>query len=451
MKLPKFTNPFRPKKEKPPATGTGVFRDISDSPFAAQFSSYEPMKFNLELYEILREAIPVLDVAVIKLVRLIGDFEFECENENALKVLNELKDNVRVNYFQKGINSFISQMTDSAICKGMAFGEMIPTDSLTDIYKLKVAKANYFRFTKKNDEMILVQQLPGIVQANVIENLENVYYLSFDNRDGEPEGYSLFYSLPFVGDIFVRIENSIRNTIWRVGDPSFLVTVEGGTDWRAADNAASKLQNDIANVWKSRKTGMVRDVYAGVPGDVKINVRTLGTDKDLIDLEIPIHTVLEQIISRTEFPAFMFGLYKWTSTERMSTHQNDMIVSNIQSYRKRIDPVLYDICNKKLIYSGINGIEFKIVWNPVNLMDESEQARTEYMLSQARAKEYERISKMYFDGLIDEEELRNELTRYDLVSEKFIKQPVSKILFNMNKNIKLARSQKIMEDIFQEM
>jgi hypothetical protein len=420
---------------------SGQTRDSFSTIF--NFSQYEPLKFNLELYDLLREAIPVLDVAVVKLTGLIGDFEIKSDNQKIVDTLTEFKDNVRVNDFQYGLNPYISQMADSAIVKGFAVGELVYNQGVNDIQKLKTTRANDFRFTKEGDRIVLGQIQADGQFKKFLED-EDIYYLAFDCREGHPQGYSLFYSLPFVGDIFIRIEQSIRNTIWRVGDPSFIITVAGGTQ-AGANQAAAALKTEVSEVFKSRKVGNVRDISVGVGENVKVDVRALGTEKDLINLEIPIHTALEQIVARTGFPPFMFGLYKWQTTERMATHQNDMIVSNIESYRKMMEPMLFDIMEKKLIVSKLAG-EFTIEWNPVNLMDEKEIAEAGKLQAEARQIEYDRIAKMFLDGFLDEQGVVSELLEHNLITQK---QASGNIVELINRNLKLARSREMLKSIFE--
>ena len=72
-------------------------------PFSA-ISSYKPLsRCELELYESLREAVPIIDAAISKLVRLIGTFKAECADTRAQKMLDDILKNVHVNGASKGI------------------------------------------------------------------------------------------------------------------------------------------------------------------------------------------------------------------------------------------------------------------------------------------------------------------------------------------------------------
>ncbi len=436
--LPKFITGAKQSNENVARRYLGRMRSEYDTPFSELFSTYHIGKINMDLYDGIREAIPLMDVATTKLVRLIGGFRPVCENEQTRKELEKFIAGVKVNHLQKGLNSFVSQLADSAIVKGMGYGELVFNESLTDVYKLQNVKANYVEIKSKQGEISLIQHLPGIVAQNVITELDNIFCLSFDNRDGNPQGYSLFYSLPFMSQVFTRIFKSIENAIWRVGDPTFMVIVEGGEGMDTDDSleVANNIQSQLTESFTARKTGKVQDVYGGTSFGGKVDVKVLGAEGQIMDLEIPTRTVLEQLVTKTEFPPFMFGLYKWTSTERMSTHQNDMIVANIQENRKKLDPIINEILEKFLIVKGLTAHDFGIEWNPVNLMDETEKAKAEYLRAQAAEKIYNRLINMMLDGVIDETQFKDELINRGLLGTKASNAPLTRVLKVIEKRVK---------------
>jgi len=157
--------------------GSGQVRDTF-STFSTLLNGYEPLKFNLDLYDLLREAIPILDEAVRKYKLLIGTFEIECENENVKKLLNEFKDTVRVNQFQYGLDQATGQMVDSTISKGFAVLELVYNQTVTDIEFLKIARSNDFRFVKKDNAIKLGQVNDTIGTITTFEYDEDIYYLA---------------------------------------------------------------------------------------------------------------------------------------------------------------------------------------------------------------------------------------------------------------------------------
>jgi len=387
-------------------SGRAQTRDAWENPFALALQGYQPLKFNLDLYDLMREAVPLLDVAVIKLVRLIGDFELTAAEPGVQRLLSDFKSGVRVNHFSSGLNTWVDQLCDSALAKGMGFGELVPAEMLDDVERLKIARANDFRFVERNGRLLLGQAREGEFNVLPFANQDFIYYLSFDQRDGHPQGYSLFYSLPFVVKLFLRIQQAIENQVWRVGDPTFLVTVQGGRggDFGRVKKAAEDLQNDITEVFRARRRGSVRDVAAAVPEGASIDVKILGGQDTILNLQVPVHTAQEEIITKTGLPPFMFGLYKWTTTERMSNNQNDMIVANINAYRTKIDPIIRRVVDTFLILRGEAGANWKLEWKEVNLLDKTEQARARLLNATVLDKELNAYQRMFEMGMIDDEE-----------------------------------------------
>jgi hypothetical protein len=141
----------------------------------------------------------------------------------------------------------------------------------------------------------------------------------------------------------------------------------------------------IAREWSdgmnSAKYGQVKDFIA--VGDVDIKV--IGAENQLIDTEIPVRQLLEQIVAKLSIPPFLLGL-NWSSTERMSSQQADILTSELEYYRRLLTPVLCDIGNAYLKSRGFGGY-CSVEWDNINLQDESVLAETR--LNNARAAEIE--------------------------------------------------------------
>ena len=126
------------------------------------------------------------------------------------------------------------------------------------------------------------------------------------------------------------------------------------------------------------KGGSVRDFVA--VGDVEIKV--IGGDTPILDSEVPVRQILEQIVAKTGIPPFMLGL-SWSSTERMSTQQADLLTTEITAIRRTLTPVAERICRLWLRMHGYS-CGFTVVWDDINLQDEVEEAKAELYREQAR-------------------------------------------------------------------
>ena len=115
--------------------------------------------------------------------------------------------------------------------------------------------------------------------------------------------------------------------------------------------------------------GPVRDFVA--VGDVSI--KAIGADSQILDSEVPVRQMLEQIVAKTGIPPFMLGL-SWSSTERMSSQQADLLTSELEAYRRILTPVITKICR---MYMALNGIADtpEIIWDDITLQDECELSK----------------------------------------------------------------------------
>ena len=77
------------------------------------------------IYREMREAIPVLDAAVAKMVRLCGGFEVRCRDCEAQHRLNGFLQMMPCGRGQMGIESFLSGYLDSLLTYGRAVGELV--------------------------------------------------------------------------------------------------------------------------------------------------------------------------------------------------------------------------------------------------------------------------------------------------------------------------------------
>ena len=92
---------------------------------------------------------------------------------------------------------------------------------------------------------------------------------------------------------------------------------------------------------------------------------------------------MEQIIAKLGIPPFMLGI-SWSSTERMSKQQADILTSEIKNYRQLLSPVIEKICRMNLKLLGLES-DMEIVWQSISLDDEVEIARARLIEAQAES------------------------------------------------------------------
>ena len=95
----------------------------------------------------------------------------------------------------------------------------------------------------------------------------------------------------------------------------------------------------------------------------------------------------------------MLGL-SWSTTERMSSQQADILTSELECYREILNPVIERIAR---VYLSLNGIDEKVTvkWTHINLQDELELS--EARLNKANALKIEKEIEREF-GVKESEE-----------------------------------------------
>lgn len=364
---------FSNKKAKKEEAGVAAVQTSAQSrhPYSL-LSSYAPLGMNGRIYASLRESVPLIDSAVLKIIRLVNDFRFETGNEKTDGQINAFFDEINVGGNQTGISAFVSCYLSQLLTYGSAVGEMIADDR--GLYALYNGEL----------EALEVKRAPnglGIEFYNSgtkIENQELILFSALNPKAGEILGTSLLSGLPFISDILLTVYNTIGENWKHAGNLRYAVTYKPNGDMSDARLAKERAQ-EIGRAWQEAMscTDAVKDFVA--VGDVSVKV--IGADNNVLSSEIPVRQLLEQIVAKTGIPPYMLGL-SWSTTERMSVQQADMFTTELRAYRKILTPVLLKIANK---YAQINGIytPIKVSWNEILLQDETEHARARLYNAQA--------------------------------------------------------------------
>ncbi len=337
------------------------------------------------LYDAIREAVPVVDAAVEKIIRLVGTFAPACGDKSADRALQRFFDSVPVAGGGEGIGAFVSAYLDSLLCYGNAAGEMVLSRGRDHIAALYNAPLENLEILQNKDTLRTELCVREGLTPRPVQHPELIVHAALNPKCGEVRGTSLLHSLPFVCSVLLKIYNSIGQNFERVGNLRFAVTYKPGES--APDKAFAKERAlQIAREWAqamSSGSGKVKDFIA--VGDVAI--RVIGADNQVLDSQVPVRQMLEQIVAKTGIPPFMLGL-SWSTTERMSAQQADMLTSELESYRRLVTPAILRIARLHLRLCGI-ACEPGIVWETINLQDAVEEARARLLLAQAKKLEKE--------------------------------------------------------------
>ena len=331
-----------------------------------------------EIYRQLREAIPVLDAAVGKLVRLSGGFSVECASQVAQARLEEFLRTVPCGYGQVGIDSFLSCYMDSLLTYGRAVGELaVSGDRVRGLCWGDVTVLDVCQGDSPLDVVLWGPDSHGIMRPLPYQHL--LVFTALNPEPKHPYGVSIFRGMPFLADILMKVYTAIGSNWERAGNVRYSVICKNG---EALDPAvAQQRSQQIASAWagamEDSKNGTVRDFVA--MGDVEIKV--IGGEAPILDSQVPVRQMLEQLVAKTGLPPFLLGL-NWSTTERMSTQQADILTSEIWAFRRAVEPALEKICKTFLAYEGLDA-RVKILWNDISLQDITQEAQAELYKAQA--------------------------------------------------------------------
>ncbi len=368
-----------------------LFKKQRQPPVSVQLRSREPHPFGvlsgytpagrgeIKIYRAIREAVPIVDAAILKIIRLTGGFRLQCQNAGLERRLNSFAGNVDAGRGQKGLEAFIEGYLDSMITCGMGIGEIAMRGREIGAVLWGDPENIYIKEGDTPLDFKICALSGGEIKP--LPHQELLLFTPFNPEADRPCGVSMLRSMPFLADILLKIYNSIGINWDRAGNVRYAVTYkpQGDVlDRACAGERARQIAQEWSSAMQSGKDGSIRDFVA--VGDVDIKV--IGADNQILDSEAPVRQILEQLLSRTGIPPFMLGL-SWSSTERMSAQQADIMTTEITAIRRTLTPVIERICDIWLYLQG-EAAEYQVVWDDINLQDQVEEARAGLYIAQTR-------------------------------------------------------------------
>lgn len=327
-----------------------------------------------ELYDRLRHAVPVLDAALMKIIRLTGGFRVVSQEERYQEQLDRFMESVPVGLTGQSIGIFADNFLDSLLTYGSAVGEIAADPEGGRIAGLINGDVTKLRVVPGKDPFSREYHIRCGETEKIVQYPERVLYASLIG------GRSLLRGLPALSSILLRIYECIGQNFDRAGNVRYAITYKPTGDSGDIIHSRERAQQ-IAREWSdgmnASRYGNVKDFVA--VGDVDIKV--IGAENQLFDTNVPVRQILEQLISKLSIPPFILGL-TWSSTERMSSQQADILTSELEYYRRILTPVICSVGNAYLCTIGAES-GCCVEWDNINLQDESVLAETRLKNAQA--------------------------------------------------------------------
>ena len=345
----------------------------------------QPQSFEEGLYEALRANVPVIDAAITKLVRLTGGFRFECENKDTEEELERFFKEIPVSVSGNSLDTFAEMYLDSLLTYGRAVGEILVSERTHGIAGLSCADCTQYSVIQSpSDGSVRVYDAAAGEEIKC-RHPERLLYTVSNPSAAHPDGTSLLRGLPSLSAILMRVYETVGQNFDRAGNVRYAVTYKpsGENDAAYAAERAAEIAGQWADGMQSSKAGAIKDFVA--VGDVDIKV--IGADGPILDTEVPVRQLLEQLVAKLSIPPFLLGL-SWSTTERMSSQQADILTSEIDYYRRLLGQMIMKVVR---LHCALEGIEERVAlrWDNVNLQDEEALARARLYNAQAEKAELE--------------------------------------------------------------
>ncbi len=177
---------------------------------------------DVELYRAIREAVPIVDAAVLKLIRLAGGFSVECGNAKAEAELARFIREVDVGRGQRGLQCFLDMYLDSMLTCGRAVGEIV----LSQGREIAAVLCGNVRdvLVREGDTPLDFQLCArGGGEAAPFPYQELLLFTPFNPETDSPYGVSLLRSMPFLSEILMKIYASTGANFERSGNVRYAV------------------------------------------------------------------------------------------------------------------------------------------------------------------------------------------------------------------------------------
>ncbi|WP_167631574.1 hypothetical protein [Mariprofundus ferrooxydans] len=401
--------------------------------WSPMFGQLQPRSTPPGLYEALREALPILDAAIDRLITIDGTPVIVGDNDALVNEISEWAANVEVNDADTmhGLPAFARQLRNETHEQGFSVGEYVQTSR--DVPRLNVADSKaisfgrnssgnlrtfYNRLTPLRQQLnnngrakqqdILQDRFSSSVATSQLTNLPGVIELEMRNKvymawhieNGDPYGVSMMRPLPFVAKSLLTIQNGLLNSWERFGDPSYHIRYKasGRVSPEELTKRKDTISTEFASIIAGKRLGESADFVTAVDKDSDVNIKIIGHDGQVLEVEMPARHLLEQIVAKTGLPAWMLGLH-FSTAERLAKFQSEVLKQESDTRTDLEAPVLERPVAAMLRARGrtwsnemartddgrLVRRDWRIEYRKPNLADEVAKAQARFMNAQADA------------------------------------------------------------------
>lgn len=416
------TSWFRSKSPDPTRNqGGGIAASIRDTQnlgvWQASIGGWQPRTVSPWLYEALKEAVPMLDGGLGRMVTLDGVLGVQGDNNTLVAEIEEWMASVPVNDLENGYQAMYASQGEEMFEQGHGIAEFVYSPTGRDVVGLRVADSKGTAFVRDTDRMRVFYRNPNACSDRRPDGLGNVEailqgrvrgtltaglllevgYVELDpaqlsiaiNRPeaDNPYGTSMLRAVPFVSQILLQMQNSTRQVWGRFGDPSFHVafsTKSNKIDSAAAQKRAEAIASSLATALAAKARGNSVDVATGVGMNDEISIDVIGAVNEALQIELPARHMIEQIVASFGIPAWMLGV-SWAQAAGIAEPQSELVLQDAKTRFARREASLRKPIEAMLRARGRTWKkgDWKLVQHLPSLTDELKRAQAEFLRAQA--------------------------------------------------------------------
>lgn len=339
-------------------------------PWSHEFEQHVAREINPWLYEAIREACGPIDGAINKLVMLDGILRVEGTNGAIVQEIEDWMNNVLVNDLEVSLQAFYALQSNEMYEQGFAIGApVIERDGVT---RLRVADSKGVYFKRENSGELQAWYAPPrrrrSARRDGMENIERVLrnnyqhenvgalldthgyrqldlssivYCVYNPEADNPYGTSLLRSTEYDARVLLVMKTAINNTWERFGDPIFNVLYK--TKAKVSDAELERrrigIAKSISNALAVKRGGNSADVINAVGPNDELDIKVLGHDGQVLEIEMPARHILENIVAKSGLPSWMLGFH-WSTAERLAQRQGEIALQESRTRFARRRPAL---------------------------------------------------------------------------------------------------------------
>ena len=235
-----------------------------DAPPFGMLSGYVPLQpGEARLYRAIREAVPLVDACIYKIIRLCGGVSAACTDPQAEEELQRFLERVPAGRGQRGVNAFLDQYLDSMLVFGRGVGEIVPTGDGRDIAALLCGRVEDIQIREGDNPLdFTLCAMDAYGQIAPLPCQQLLLFTPFNPEAYAPYGVSLLRSMPFLTELLGKIYHAIGVNWERMGNVRFAVVyrpqageLERGMAQERVPAAAASGTSWRWGTWTSRSSG----------------------------------------------------------------------------------------------------------------------------------------------------------------------------------------------------